>query len=137
MVEKTKTLVLGSLSIPCTIKILKFSRALCDLRVSINLIPYANISHARVGETTTYHYKIINSRLDNKKPIGVLDDMLIRVDWFIFPVEFLILDYALDHENPIIIGRPILDTERELMDVECNRIKFLINHEEVFFSVCK
>ena len=43
-----------------------------------------------------------------KRPIGILHDVLMKVALFIFLVNFVILDYEVDFEVPIIIGRLFL-----------------------------
>ena len=40
-----------------------------------------------------------------------------KVDRFIFLVDFIVLDIEEDKEMPIILGRPFLDTGRALTDV--------------------
>ncbi|KAK4706203.1 hypothetical protein R3W88_034239 [Solanum pinnatisectum] len=53
-----------------------------------------------------------------KRPIGVLQDVLVKVESFIFPTDFVILDCKVDYEVPIILGRPFLATMRALVDME-------------------
>ncbi|XP_017973225.1 PREDICTED: uncharacterized protein LOC108661383 [Theobroma cacao] len=45
-------------------------------------------------------------------------DVFVKVDKFIFLVDFIILDMEKDREIPISLGRPILRTARALIDVE-------------------
>ncbi|PHT45652.1 hypothetical protein CQW23_14810 [Capsicum baccatum] len=45
-----------------------------------------------------------------KRPVGILNDVLVKVLSFIFPAEFVILDCKEDSEVPIILGRPFLAT---------------------------
>ncbi|CAN6445698.1 unnamed protein product [Victoria cruziana] len=48
-----------------------------------------------------------------KAPQGVLEDVLLKIDDFIFPVDFVILDMKgvdVEHQTPIILGRPFLAT---------------------------
>ena len=40
-----------------------------------------------------------------------------KVDKFIFPVDFVILDYDVDFEVPIILGRPFLTIRSVLIDL--------------------
>ena len=49
-----------------------------------------------------------------KRPIGILHDVLIKVESFIFLVDFLILDCEVDFEVPIILGKvePLLIWKR-------------------------
>ncbi|XP_070014032.1 uncharacterized protein [Nicotiana sylvestris] len=68
-----------------------------------------------------------------KRPLGIIDDVLVRVDKFILPVDFVILDC----EVPIILGRPFLDTGKALVDVEAGELTFCVGDEKVVFHVCK
>ena len=52
-----------------------------------------------------------------KHPSGIVEDVLIRVGKFIFPVDFVVLEMAEDFNVPIILGRPFLATGRALIDV--------------------
>lgn len=52
------------------------------------------------------------------KLAGILYDVLVRVDKFIFLVNFVILECELDFEIPIILRRLFLATGRALVDVE-------------------
>ena len=49
-----------------------------------------------------------------KRPIGILHDVLVKVESFIFPADLVILDCEVDFEVPIILGRPLLATGRDL-----------------------
>ncbi|KAF3650187.1 hypothetical protein FXO37_18588 [Capsicum annuum] len=46
-----------------------------------------------------------------KKPMGVLYDVLVKVDQFIFPADFIILDYEIDHKNPIKLDLDLKNRE--------------------------
>ncbi|XP_047267568.1 uncharacterized protein LOC124897994 [Capsicum annuum] len=65
---------------------------------------------------TTIRLLMANSLI--KKPVGVLYDVLVKVDWFIFPIDFIIIDCEIDHKVQIILGKSLLATERALADVE-------------------
>ena len=56
-----------------------------------------------------------------KSPIGILHDVLVKVELFIFPADFVILDCEVDFEVPIILGRPFRATGRALVDMERGR----------------
>ena len=55
-----------------------------------------------------------------KNPINSLQDVLVKVESFIFSTNFRILDF----EVPIILGRPLLDIGRTLVDIKIKPIKF-------------
>ena len=51
-------------------------------------------------------------------PMGISEDVLVKVDKFIFPIDFIILDIQEDQEVPLKLGRPFLATGRALIDVQ-------------------
>lgn len=52
-------------------------------------------------------------------------------------MDFVILDYEVDVEVPIILGRPFLAIGRALVDMEKGKMKFRLNNEEVTFNSCR
>ena len=72
-----------------------------------------------------------------KRPIGILHDVLVKVESFIFSADFVILDCEVDFEVPIILGRPFLATSRALVDMLKGQMKFRLNNEEVTFNICR
>nr|GEV65719.1 putative reverse transcriptase domain-containing protein [Tanacetum cinerariifolium] len=50
-------------------------------------------------------------------PRGIIENVLIKVDKFFLPIDFVILDILKDSRDPIILGRPFLETARTRIDV--------------------
>ncbi|KAL5545129.1 hypothetical protein UlMin_008913 [Ulmus minor] len=108
----------GSFTIPCSIGNQYFGKALCDLGASINLMPMSIFKKLGIGEArpTTVSLQLADRSIAH--PEGKIEDVLVKVDKFIFPVDFIVLDYEADLEVPIILGRPFLATGRTLIDVQ-------------------
>ncbi|XP_075099085.1 uncharacterized protein LOC107828034 [Nicotiana tabacum] len=106
----------GAFTIPCTIGAHDFASALCDNGSSINLMPLAIYKQAGLGTPRTKSMRLQMSNHSIKRPVGIVDDVLVKVGKFHLPADFVILDCAVDKEIPIILGRPFLDTGRALMD---------------------
>ena len=70
------------------------------------------------GGSKTHCDAATDGRSDSEKPIGILHYLLVKVESFIFPADFVILDWEVDFEVPIILGRPFLSTGRALVDIE-------------------
>ena len=70
-------------------------------------------------------------------PSGILEYVLVKVDKFIFLVDFIILDMEEDHEVSLILGRPFLATSMALIDVQQGNMVLRINNEHVTFNVFK
>ncbi|XP_015074308.1 uncharacterized protein LOC107018356 [Solanum pennellii] len=91
----------GSFTIPCTIELLYFDKALCDLGASINLIPLSIYKKLGLGD----------------------DDVPIKVESYIFLANFVIIRCEDHFEVPIILGRSFLSTGHALVDMEKVKIK--------------
>ncbi|XP_019239894.1 PREDICTED: uncharacterized protein LOC109219880 [Nicotiana attenuata] len=113
----------GAFTIPCTIGARDFAKALCDNGASINLMPLAIYKQAGLGMPRPTSMRLQMADRSIKRPVGIVDDVLIKVGSFHLPADFVILDCAVDKEMPIILGRPFLATGRALMDSERNEIK--------------
>ncbi|KAK4707421.1 hypothetical protein R3W88_033022 [Solanum pinnatisectum] len=123
----------GAFTIPCTIGLLNFAKALCDLGASINLMPLSIYKKFGLEAPKSTAMRLLMADRNVKRSIGVLQDVLVKVESFIFPANFLILDC----EVSIIIGRPFLITGRALVDMEKGQMRFRLNSEEVTFNICR
>ena len=125
----------SSFTIHCKIGNSIFKRALCDLGASINLMPLSIFRRLGLGEArpTTVTLQLADRSL--KHPRGVIKDVLVKVDKFIFPADFIVLDMEEDEEIPIILGKPFLATGRAMIDVLKGELKLRVQDDEVRFSV--
>ena len=69
------------------------------------------------------------------QPEGNIEDILVQVDKFIFPVDFLVLDCEADDSAPIILGRPFLATGKAVIDVDKGEMKMRVNDQEIKLDV--
>ena len=60
---------------------------------------------------------------------------MVKVEKFIFPADFVVLDMEEDQEVPLILGRPFLATGRALIDVQNGELTLRVNKEEVMFNI--
>ncbi|KAH1127151.1 hypothetical protein GYH30_015935 [Glycine max] len=51
------------------------------------------------------------------RPYGVIEDVLVRVKHFIFPVKFVVMDISEDTDIPVILGRPFMLTASCIVDM--------------------
>ena len=68
-------------------------------------------------------------------PYGVVEDILVKVDKFIFLVDFVVLDIEEDAKVQIILGRPFLATRRALIDVQQGELMLRVVDDKVTFSI--
>ncbi|KAJ9566409.1 hypothetical protein OSB04_002375 [Centaurea solstitialis] len=125
----------GSFTIPCSIGGKTIRRALCDLGACIKLMPLSVFTTLGIGEARP---TTISIQLADKSivwPKGKIEDVLVQVDKFIFPTDFIILDCEVDQEVPIILGRPFLATGRTLIDVQKGELTMRVHDQRVTFNV--
>ncbi|XP_061352744.1 uncharacterized protein LOC133297594 [Gastrolobium bilobum] len=109
----------GSFSIPIAIGDVEVGKALCDLGASINIMPLSVCRALGINKLKDTNLILHLAYRYIKTPEGVVEDVLVKVDKFIFPVVFVILDMEEeDTESPLLLGRLFLATARSLIDVE-------------------
>ena len=95
-------------------------KALLDLGASVNLLPYSIYKKLGLGELkpTTTTLSLANRSM--KIPEGIVEDVLVKVDKFYYPVDFVVLDTepmaTLANYVPIILGRPFLATSNSIIN---------------------
>ena len=107
----------GSFTIPCTIGGFEIQKALCDSGASINLMPLSVARRLSLGELTPTTVTLQMADRTMAKPEGVIEDVLVKVGNFVFPVDFIILDMEEDSQVPLLLGRPFLATGAALIDM--------------------
>ncbi|XP_070009564.1 uncharacterized protein [Nicotiana sylvestris] len=70
-------------------------------------------------------------------PKGVIEDVLLQIGKFIFPADFIILDYEVDELVPIILGRPLLATGDAIIKVREGKMILRVDDEEAVFNIYK
>ena len=68
-------------------------------------------------------------------PEGTLEDVLIKVGKFIFPMDFIVIDIKEEKQIPLLLGRPFLATRAGLIDVKKGELTLRVGHEAVHFNL--
>ena len=95
-------------------------KALLDLGASVNLLPYSVYKQLGLGELkpTTITLSLANRSV--KIPKGTVEDVLVHVDKFYYPMDFVVLDtksVAMGANYvPIILRRPFLATSNAIIN---------------------
>ena len=117
----------GSFTVPCEIGGSVFEKALCDLGASINLMPLSIFRRLGLVEAKPIRVTLQMADRSIKHPRGVIEDVLVKVDKFIFPADFVVLDMEEDRDIPIILGRPFLATGKALIDVQKGELRLRVD----------
>ena len=114
-------------TISCTIGDYNIEHALLDLGACVNLLPFSIYLQLGLGELkpTSVTLQLIDHSV--RKPRGVVEDVLVKVENFYYPVDFIILDIEPTlHPSaniPIILGRPFLTTTNALINCRNRKMK--------------
>nr|GEU91711.1 DNA-directed DNA polymerase [Tanacetum cinerariifolium] len=69
------------------------------------------------------------------RPVGVAEDVYVKVGTFHFPADFVVVDFDADPRVPLILGRSFLKTERDLIDVFKGEPTLRISKEAITFNL--
>ena len=99
---------------------ISMEKALLDLGASVNLLPYSMYKRLGLGELKPTSITLSLADRSIKIQKGTIEDVLIQVDKFYYPVDFVMLDtepvaVGFDHV-PIILGRPFLATANAIIN---------------------
>ncbi|GJS43718.1 DNA-directed DNA polymerase [Tanacetum coccineum] len=124
-----------SFTIPCDIGQLYIDNVLADLGASISLMPYTMYKKLGLGEPKATRISLELADRSIQYPRGIIKNVLTKVDKFVIPIDFVILDMHKDSRVSIILGRPFLATARAMIDVFKKKITLRVGDNEVIFDV--
>ncbi|XP_055814476.1 uncharacterized protein LOC129884153 [Solanum dulcamara] len=105
-------------TILCTIGVFNFAKALYDLGASINFMPLAVVLQLGLKAPKSMSMWLLLIDRTVKKPVGIISDVTVKIESFIFPADFVILHCEVNFDVPIILGISFLATKRALVDIE-------------------
>ena len=125
----------GSFVLDCSTSTSRFSRSLCHLGSSINVMPKSVVE--RLGMTNYRPTRITLLFADRSKriPEGILEDVPVKVGNSLIPADFMVLDYEKKPKDPLILGRAFLATAGARFDVKRDRFSLKICDLEMEFGM--
>ncbi|GKB57561.1 reverse transcriptase domain-containing protein [Tanacetum coccineum] len=94
----------GSFTLPCLIGPMAVKNTLVDLGASVNLIPHSLFQRLGISKLKPTKMSIQLADRSIKYPIGICENLLVKVSKFIFPVDLVVLEMDKDELVPIILG---------------------------------
>ena len=95
-------------------------KSLLDLGASVNLLPYSMYKQLGLGELKPTNITLSLADRSVKILKGIVEDVLVKIDKFYYPVDFVVLDTEpIGNEPnhvPIILGRPFLATTNAIIN---------------------
>nr|GEV79617.1 reverse transcriptase domain-containing protein [Tanacetum cinerariifolium] len=125
----------GKFLIPCDFLGMAECLALADLGASINLMPLFVWNKLSLPELTPTLMTLELPDRSISRPIGVAEDVYVKVGKFHFPTDFFVVDFDVDPRVPLILKRYFLKTERALIDVLEGELTLRVGKEAITFNL--
>nr|GEY76199.1 reverse transcriptase domain-containing protein [Tanacetum cinerariifolium] len=126
---------LGKFLIPCDFPEKAECLALVDLNVSINLMPLSVWNKLSLSDLRPTCMTLELADRSISRPIGVAEDVYVKVGTFYFPADFVVVDFDADPRVPLILGRSFLKTGRALIDVFKGELTLRAGKEAITFNL--
>jgi len=129
----------GAFTILCVIGNASFKKALCDLGASISVMPkhvYDSLSLKPLNKTSIVIQLVDRSFV---YPLGVIEDVLVKIDRLVIPCDFYILDMERDsydslNNTPILFGRPFLKAINTKINCGKDTLSLEVGFEKIEFN---
>ncbi|GJX61454.1 reverse transcriptase domain-containing protein [Tanacetum coccineum] len=125
----------GKFLIPCDFPGMDECLALADLGASINLMPLSMWKKLSLPELTFTCMTLELADRSISQPIGIAEDVYVKVGKFQFPADFVVVDFDVDPLVPLILGRSFIKTERALIDVYEVELTICVGKEAITFNL--
>ena len=117
-----------------------FTRSLLDTGASINILPKAIYDRHHVGELQPFLIELCLADGSVRKPHGIVEDVIVRIERCYFLVDFLVVDMKITKElsqAPIILRRPFLATAKAVTDWGKGGVILKVGEHTVKFNINK
>nr|GEW78216.1 hypothetical protein [Tanacetum cinerariifolium] len=111
-----------------------FDKALDNLGASVSVMPCSTFTNLGLGKLAPTKLIIELADKTVKHPKGILENVLVEIDKFVFPIDYIVLDMPEDIKIPLILGRPFLSTTHAKIDVFKRKIALRIRDEKIVFK---
>ncbi|GJY57344.1 reverse transcriptase domain-containing protein [Tanacetum coccineum] len=123
--------------IPCVLQDLEVCNSLADSGASINLVPLLMYEKLGIGPLKPTRMTLELDIRSVTFPMGIVEDVIVKVDKFNFLVDFIIVDFETDPRVLIILGRPFLRTAKSRVDLYEEKLTLRVGKEVVMFYTDK
>nr|XP_027120589.1 uncharacterized protein LOC113737579 [Coffea arabica] len=125
-------------TIPCIIGQKRIERGMLDLGASINVMPLFIFKALNLGSLKETGVVIQLADRSNVYSEDVVEDVLVKVNEFIFPADFYIVDMNDDNlvnSAVLLLGRPFMSIGRTKIDVHENTLSVEFDRETIMFNI--
>nr|GEZ24471.1 reverse transcriptase domain-containing protein [Tanacetum cinerariifolium] len=125
----------GKFLIPCDFPGMAECLALADLGASINLMPLSVWNKLSLPDLSPTYMTLELTDHSISCPVGVAEDVFVKVGTFHFPADFIVVDFYADPRVPLILERSFLKTKKALIDVFEGELTLRVGKEAITFNL--
>ena len=126
--------------ISCEIGGRTFTRSLLDTGASVNILPKGVYDVCPLGELQPLFIELSLADGSMRRPHGVVEDVIVKVENCYFPADFIIVDMKSMKDltdSLILLGRPFLATAKAIMDWGKGEVIFQVGDSTMKVSINK
>ncbi|GJW66810.1 phospholipase-like protein [Tanacetum coccineum] len=124
----------GSFTLPCTICSLNLY-AMADLGASINVMPKSMFEHLKLANLKETDMLVKMDDMTRKAPLEIVENILVKINKFLFPSDFIIINMLGEPSETMILGTSFLATIQAQIDVFNREISLGIGEDRVLFDM--
>ncbi|GJR51335.1 phospholipase-like protein [Tanacetum coccineum] len=106
-----------------------------DLPVSVNVIPKSICEHLKLANLKGTNMVVEMTDITKKPPLGIVENILVKINKFLFPSDFIIIDMLGEPSETMILGRPFLATIHAQIDIFNRENSLGIREDRVLFDM--
>ncbi|GKD22079.1 putative reverse transcriptase domain-containing protein [Tanacetum coccineum] len=110
---------------------------LANLGANVNVIPKSIFEHLKLARLKKTDMLVEMADLTKRSLIGVVENIIVKINKFLFPSNFVVMNMLNTCNETMIIGRPFLATVHAEIDVFNKEISLGIGSDRVTFDMDK
>ncbi|GKB43839.1 hypothetical protein Tco_0888781 [Tanacetum coccineum] len=111
--------------------------AMADLGASVNVTPKSIFEHLKLARLKKTDMLVEMADMTKRSPIGIVENVLVKIDKFLFPSDFVVMNMLNTHNETMILRRPFLATIHVEIDVFNKEISLGIRGDKITFDMNK
>ena len=97
-------------------------------------MPLSIYKRLNIGQMKHSELTLIMADKSEVKPIGMVEDVLVKVEHLLFPVDFIVME-VMEDNIPLILGRSFLRTSKIIIDVFKGQLTLEMGEEGLLVKV--
>ncbi|GKD57587.1 putative reverse transcriptase domain-containing protein [Tanacetum coccineum] len=102
-----------------------------DLGVSVNIMPKSMFEHLKLTNLKKTNILVEMADMTKKAPVRIVETILVKINKFLFPSDFIIIDMLGEHNGTMILG---MGEDRIMFDMDGNSHHSKIPIEKVYME---